>query len=443
MKVIILSGFLGSGKTTLLKHLLTNNNSKKIGVIVNDMAALNLDAELVRNVVQQEEKMIQLENGCVCCTLREDLYEALRQMKEEQKMEYVIIETTGISEPMNVAETFYIDYKDTRLVDEGIKIAHCVTVVDVTQVFQHLTNDMLARETDPSSQSPYEGTLAQLFIDQLEFANTILLNKLDLWGNDETKRKEIMAMVKALNPSARVIETTRSAVKPELLLNADIFDLEKAQLMPGWLQILENGKYSREKEEKLLKSEIDEYNISSFIYKADRPFDGVKLEKWLDSNYLTTLKESNIIRSKGFFWMAHQPDYRYHWEQAGKTFSVEVEGLFFAAIPEKDREEQFPPELIARVKEEIKNNPQFGDRRQEIVFIGFHQMNKDKIIGDLNSCLVDDDVWGNLKKMDLDKWGTFLFPDNLEEAPFTIQFEEEEDQMEDDGEMVAEDKMQD
>jgi len=429
MKVVILSGFLGSGKTTLLTHILTNKQDRKVGVIVNDMATLNIDASLIKNsqLIQEEEKMIQLENGCVCCTLREDLYKSLLKFKNEYNFDHVIVESTGISEPINVAETFYIDYEEGKnLVDIGITIDQCITVLDISQVFDHLTNDMLAVETDKTSTSPYEGTLAALFIDQIEFANTIIINKLDLLPKDEnakkTLRSEIYSMIATLNPQANVIEAQYSKVPMDKIFNVDTFNLGQAQTYAGWLKILVDGKLDRTQEKLYLKSEIDEYNVGSFIYRARRPFDPTRLDELISDDFFDNFEVSRIVRSKGFFWLVHFPNHSYHWEQAGISLNITVDSVFYAALSDEEFQ-QIPEEGQINIKKDFEGV--YGDRRQEIVFIGMQDMNEKDITQKLNACLVSDEQWEKLQKLPIEKWASTLYPNDQEreDLPFSMDDE--------------------
>ncbi len=337
--VTLLSGFLGAGKTTLLKHILeSRDHAMRVSVIVNDMASLNIDAQLLHNssLLQVEERMIEMQNGCICCTLREDLLVEIKRLAEEGRFDYIIIESTGISEPLQVAETFTFQEEGDvggEPLSNWARLDTCVTMVDVAQFFDHVDSVKSVQDTGESvgvgkCKSGWKKeslnltlsffladdlrTIAQLLVEQIEFADVILLNKCDLC--DEALIARVEHAVKLLNGGAVVLRTTRSVVDVARVINTGLFSMERAAEHAGWLKEL-RGTHIPESEE---------YGISSFIYERDRPFHPVRL-------YALTGSETplpNVVRSKGFVWIANHPQMRGVWASAGRMYSVEPEGEF-------------------------------------------------------------------------------------------------------------------
>ncbi|UOQ44292.1 GTP-binding protein [Halobacillus salinarum] len=365
--VTVLSGYLGSGKTTLLNHLLHNKEDRKIAVIVNDMSEVNIDASMVKQggFSRTEEKLVELQNGCICCTLREDLIKEVEKLSQLD-IDYIVIESTGISEPIPVAQSFV--YEDEEL---GIHLGqHCqldtmVTVVDANRFWDDYRSGESLLDRNQGADESDVREVIDLLIDQIEFANVILLNKADLVS--EVNREELKAILKQLNPDAQVIETSYSKVPLNTVLHTGLFDFEKASQGAGWIKELN--------EEHVPESE--EYGIGSFIYRRKRPFHPERwmnwLEKWPDG----------IVRAKGFFWLASRNDISGLLSQAGSSLSIQGAGKWIAAYPEEQQMEVLKeePEIAARWDEE------YGDRLTELVFIGMN-MDEEQIIKGLDQCLL-------------------------------------------------------
>ncbi len=378
--ITVLSGFLGSGKTTLLNHILTNNENKKIGVIVNDMSEVNVDADLV-HMSRTDEKMIQLQNGCICCTLREDLLIEIDKLVKNNQLDYIVIESTGISEPVPVAQTLTlndevlnINLADTTILDT------MVTVVDANRFWDdYASGDSLIDRKMANDESDTREVI-DLLIDQIEFANVILLNKCDLVHIEDLK--ELEALLHQLNPEAKIYRTENSNIALDNILNTRLFDFEKASQAAGWIKEL-NEEHT---------PETEEYGIASFVYRRQRPFHPERFMHLLEHFSL------DIIRSKGFFWLASRNNMCGLLSQAGNSLQIQGAGEWIATYNETDIQAEMmeDPTLKARWHSE------YGDRQTELVFIGI-EMNKEQIIQDLDDCLLTNDEM----KQD---WSTFNDP---------------------------------
>jgi len=373
LPVTVLSGFLGAGKTTVLSHILNNREEKKVAVIVNDMSEINIDSEIVKNEVtlnRSEEKLVEMSNGCICCTLREDLLEEVTNLAKQGRFDYLVIESTGISEPLPVAETFtFADENGTSLSDVAT-LDTMVTVVDSVNFLKDYEDAKYLQDTGESLGDDDERSVADLLVDQVEFADVILISKTDLVSPDELKR--LKAILKTLNTSANLIAIENGNVDISKVLSTGLFDFEKAQRAPGWLKEM-RGEHV---------PETEEYGISSFSYEARRPFNPTKFFKFLHG----TKDYGKLIRSKGFFWLATRPEFAGQWSQAGGIAHYGFAGMFWKAVPKKDWPSD--EDYLESIKEQWVEP--FGDMRQELVFIG-QNLDKEKILERLDECLLTED----------------------------------------------------
>lgn len=379
LPVTVLSGFLGAGKTTTLNHVLANRQGLRVAVIVNDMSEVNIDASLVRGgqaaLSRTEEKLVEMSNGCICCTLREDLLQEVAELAKDGRFDYLLVESTGISEPMPVAETFTFADDAGQSLSDVAELDTMVTVVDAGNFLRDFgsEDDLVDRKMGLNDDD--QRNVVDLLTDQVEFANVILLNKCDLI--DEAEKITLLGILRNLNPQARIIETVRGGIDLAAIMGTGLFSLDEASAQPGWLEVPRGEE----------QPETDEYGISSFVYRARRPFHASRLWAKLD------LEEgilAGVIRSKGFLWIASRHDYAYAWSQAGVSVQINPAGLWWAAAPEEEWPEDVPEnaDLLEDIRREF-DGP-FGDRRQEIVFIGI-DMDRSVIESLLEECLLTDD----------------------------------------------------
>ena len=388
LPVTVLSGFLGAGKTTVLSHILNNRQGKKVAVIVNDMSDINIDASTIKSGVSlnySNEKLVEMSNGCICCTLREDLLIEVGKFANDGRFDYLVIESTGISEPLPVAETFTFADENGVSLSDVATLDTMVTVVDAVNFLNDYEQANDLQDTGESLGKDDERSVADLLVDQVEFADVILISKTDLITNNELNK--LTAILNTLNTQANIIPISNGHININQVLNTGLFNFERAQQAPGWLKEM-RGEHI---------PETEEYGIGSFNYTARRPFDPEKFYNFLHN----TEQFGKLIRSKGYFWLATRPLFCAQWSQAGGIAHYGFAGMFFKAIPQKDWPTE--PELLADINN--KWVEPFGDMRQELVFIG-QSLNKQAMIKALDDCLLPEDAV--LKGKDF--WRTYNDP---------------------------------
>ena len=373
LPVTVLSGFLGAGKTTVLSHILNNRDGKRVAVIVNDMSEINIDSAVVQNEVslnRSEEKLVEMSNGCICCTLREDLLEEVNNLAKAGRFDYLVIESTGISEPLPVAETFTFADEDGVSLSDVADLDTMVTVVDAVNFLKDYEEAKYLQDTQESLGDEDERSVADLLVDQVEFADVILVSKTDLASSEDVSRLE--AILKTLNTHAQIIPIANGKVDVDAVLSTGSFDFERAQQAPGWLAEM-RGEHV---------PETEEYGISSFSYQARRPFHPEKFFAFLHG----TERYGKLLRSKGYFWLATRPEFAGQWSQAGGIARYGFGGMFWSAVPRSRWPDD--PEYLASIEKSWEEP--FGDMRQELVFIG-QGLDESSVRAALDDCLLNDE----------------------------------------------------
>ncbi|PAE09382.1 cobalamin biosynthesis protein CobW [Terribacillus saccharophilus] len=370
--VTVLSGYLGAGKTTLLNHILHNREGLKVAVIVNDMSEINIDAGLVENegtLSRVDEQLVEMSNGCICCTLRDDLLVEVEKLAKNGSFDYILIESSGISEPVPVAQTFtYIDEQLNINLSDFTTLDTMVTVVDANRFWHDFGSgeSLLDRQQEVAENDERE--IADLLLDQIEFCNVLILNKCDLV--EEKALRELKHVLRLLQPEARIIEATHGKVNPKEILSTQLFDFEKVSSSAGWLKELENGPEQH-------TPETEEYGIGSFTYVRQHPFHSERFMQFVE-----TMPE-NIIRSKGITWCATRNQFALLLSQAGPAANIEPVSYWVASLEEERQE------FIRRENPTINQewHPEYGDRKTQLVFIGT-DLDQQAITEELDSCLL-------------------------------------------------------
>ncbi|MBU5212955.1 GTP-binding protein [Heyndrickxia oleronia] len=368
--VTVLSGYLGAGKTTILNHILKNREGLKVAVIVNDMSEINVDAELIKQgggIRRTEEKLVELSNGCICCTLREDLLIEVQKLASQGDIDYILIESTGISEPIPVAQTFsYIDDQLGIDLSNVCRLDTMVTVVAANRFWHDLSSGESLLERNQAMGEGDVRTISDLLIDQIEFCNVLVINKCDLLPEEQLDQLE--CILRKLQPEARLIRSMNGVINPTDILNTNLFDFDLASQSPGWLKELEVVEHV---------PETEEYGIQSFVYRSRIPFHTERLNQWIEE------MPEEIIRAKGLIWCATRNDLALLLSQAGPSVQLEPVAYWVAALPKEQQD------VYLRDNQELMEqwDAIYGDRKTELVLIGI-EMEKERIIQSLNQCLL-------------------------------------------------------
>lgn len=390
--VTVLCGYLGSGKTTLLNHVLNNRQGLRVAVIVNDMSEVNIDAALIQSgstLSRTEEKLVQLSNGCICCTLRDDLLKEVQTLASAGSFDYILIESTGIGEPLPIAQTFsYEDEASSISLPELCRLDCMVTVVDAYRFWHDFSSGDSLLQRAQATGAEDTRDVVDLLIDQIEFCDVLILNKCDMV--EEEDLLELEAMLHKLQPRARLIRAVRGQVNPEEILNTRLFNFEEASQAAGWMRELAREEHT---------PETEEYGISSFVYRRRKPFHPERLYKFMEE------WPEEVVRSKGIIWLASRNAIAVSIGQAGPSIQFGPAGYWVAAMPPDEQR------LILEEEQELAAgwDPEWGDRETELVLIGV-QMNKAELVEKLDACLLSD------KEMKAD-WGSYAdrFPSWVEQ----------------------------
>ncbi|ELP8731625.1 GTP-binding protein [Staphylococcus pseudintermedius] len=386
--VTVLSGYLGSGKTTLLNHILNNREGRRIAVIVNDMSEVNIDKDLVAEgggLSRTDEKLVELSNGCICCTLRDDLLKEVERIVKRGGIDQIVIESTGISEPVPVAQTFsYVDEALGIDLTEICRLDTMVTVVDANRFIKDYQSGDMLLDRDQAVGEDDERTIADLLIDQIEFCDVLILNKIDLVSEEEANRLE--AMLRKLQPTAKLIRAVNAQVNIDEVLETGRFNFEAASQSAGWLQELEAGGHATH------TPETEEYGISSFVYRRRLPFHAERFNTFLEN-----MSES-IVRAKGIAWLAQYNNVACLVSQAGTAVDIHPVTFWVASMPKAERA------AILQERPDVRADwdPEYGDRHTQLVMIGI-DLDEAAITEQLDACLL------NSQEIDAD-WSQFSEP---------------------------------
>lgn len=387
--VTVLSGYLGAGKTTVLNHVLNNRNGLKVAVIVNDLSEVNIDAGLIKEgggLSRTNETLVEMSNGCICCTLREDLLREVERLAKEGRFDYILIESTGVGEPVPVAQTFtYVDEEHGIDLTRFCRLDCMVTVVDAYRFWHDYSSGETLLERDQAVGEDDTREVVDLLIDQIEFCDVLLLNKCD--KVDEDDLTELEAVLRKLQPRAKLLRTVQGIVDPSAILNTGLFDFDEASSSAGWIKEMEKPVHT---------PETEEYGISSFVYERGKPFHPARLMQWMSD------WPAEIVRAKGIVWLATRNDMAQNLSQAGPSIQFGPAGYWIAALPEEEKRQ-----LMAE-DDALRNgwDPVYGDRINKIVLIGIG-MDRARLFASLDDCLLTDDELGA-------NWS--VFPDEFPNA---------------------------
>ncbi|MFB9276987.1 GTP-binding protein [Cohnella cellulosilytica] len=368
--VTVLSGYLGSGKTTVLNHVLNHRHGLKIAVIVNDLSEVNIDASLIKEgggLSRIDEKLVEMSNGCICCTLREDLLVEVEKLAKENRFDYILIESTGVGEPVPVAQTFsYMDEEQGIDLSQLCRLDCMVTVVDAYRFWHDFSSGESLLERNQAVGEDDTRDVVDLLIDQIEFCDVLLLNKCDMLADDELD--ELEGVLRKLQPRAKLIRTVDGKVEPLDILNTGLFDFEEASRSAGWIKEMETPVHT---------PETEEYGISSFVYERVKPFHPQRLMGWMEE------WPAEIVRAKGTIWLASRNDIGQSLSQAGPSIQFGPAGHWLAALPREEREA-----LLSEEPEAVENwDDRYGDRINKVVFIGI-DLERERLIAELDACLL-------------------------------------------------------